>query len=58
MLQRDTGLIPGCPDCLGAARGQMVALELKAEKGRLSETQIATQQRMRDAGGLSAWPTT
>ena len=45
------GLIPGVPDLLLVYRGQLYALELKAEGGRLSpNTQIATHERMRAAG--------
>jgi hypothetical protein len=49
---KSLGLIPGVPDLLLVYRGQTYGLELKAQGGRLSPTQIATHERMRQAGAI------
>jgi hypothetical protein len=49
---KSLGLIPGVPDLLLIHRGQTYGLELKAQGGRLSSTQIETQERMRQAGAI------
>jgi len=47
---RALGVVAGVPDILIIHDGQLFALELKTEHGRLTQTQAETQQRMRAAG--------
>ena len=47
---KSLGVIAGIPDLILIHGGQVFGLELKAEGGRLSPTQIETQERMRAAG--------
>jgi hypothetical protein len=49
---KSLGLIPGVPDLLLVYRGQTYGLELKTQGGRLSPTQIATHEWMRQAGAI------
>jgi hypothetical protein len=51
------GVIAGVPDLLLIYGGRTYALELKAAKGRLSPTQIATHERMKAAGAIVATAT-
>jgi hypothetical protein len=44
----------GIPDIIVIRDGHCFALELKTEHGRLTQTQIDTQQRMRAAGATVA----
>jgi hypothetical protein len=46
------GTRPGTPDLLIIARGKIFGLELKADRGRLSPTQIAAHNEMRRAGAV------
>jgi hypothetical protein len=48
------GVIAGIPDLLIVHRGQLFGLELKAESGRVSETQAVCHKRLRDAGARVA----
>jgi len=47
---RALGVVACVPDILVIRNGQVFALELKTEHGRLTQTQAETQQRMRAAG--------
>lgn len=49
-LSKAMGLIAGVPDLLFIRDGCTMFLELKAERGRLSENQIAVSKRLTDAG--------
>jgi hypothetical protein len=51
------GLKRGWPDLIFLRNGQFYGLELKAEKGKLSEAQVGTQSRLGLCGGLiaTAW---
>jgi hypothetical protein len=53
-ILKSLGTIAGVPDLLIVHRGQLYALELKIEHGRLTQTQIDTQARMRAAGATVA----
>lgn len=44
--------IRGTPDILGVVRGKFVALELKSEKGKISELQKYKLGEIREARGL------
>ena len=50
------GVVAGIPDVILIHGGRVFGLELKAESGRLSPIQIATQERMRAAGAIVAQP--
>jgi hypothetical protein len=41
----------GLPDIICCIRGRFVALEVKAENGKLTKLQEATMQRIKDAKG-------
>ncbi len=45
--------INGTPDILGCVEGQMVAIEVKTNKGRLSRLQLHKLNCIRNAGGLA-----
>jgi hypothetical protein len=51
---KSLGVVAGIPDLLIVYQGQLYALELKTTYGRLTPTQIDTQQRMRAAGVIVA----
>ena len=51
---RALGVVAGVPDILVIRNGQVFALELKTEHGRLTQTQAETQQRMCAAGAKVA----
>jgi hypothetical protein len=53
-ILKSLGTIAGVPDLLIVHRGQLYALELKTEYGRLTQTQIDTQARMLAAGATVA----
>lgn len=44
------GVIPGVPDVIIIKDGRVAALELKADKGKLSDNQVTTQLRMIQCG--------
>jgi hypothetical protein len=45
---------PGCPDVLGQLRdGRLMAVEVKAPKGKLRPEQKIVLERIREAGGLA-----
>ena len=44
------GTVAGIPDVICIFKGRVFALELKSERGRLTEVQRATQGRLRAAG--------
>jgi hypothetical protein len=43
---------PGVPDLLLLLAGRLYLLELKALRGRLSDDQIETQEKLRQAGAV------
>src|SRR5262249_2251000 len=49
---KSLGVVAGAPDLLLIFNGRAYGLELKAAKGRLSPTQIRTQEQMRQAGAI------
>jgi hypothetical protein len=51
---KSLGVVAGVPDILIIHDGHLYALELKTEHGRLTQTQIDTQARMRAAGATVA----
>src|SRR5215831_15408002 len=51
---KSLGVVAGVPDLLLVYQGQLYGLELKTAYGRLTPTQIDTQQRMRGAGAIIA----
>jgi hypothetical protein len=53
-ILKSLGTVAGVPDLLIVHYGQLYALELKTEYGRLTQTQIDTQARMRAAGATVA----
>src|SRR5215831_20298781 len=53
-ILKSLGVVAGIPDLLIVYQGQLYALELKTAYGRLTPTQIDTQQRMRVAGAIVA----
>jgi hemin uptake protein HemP len=53
-ILKSLGTVAGVPDLLIVHRGQLYALELKTKYGRLTQTQIDTQARMRAAGATVA----
>jgi hypothetical protein len=48
------GTVAGIPDILVIYRGQLFCLELKTERGRLTEVQHTTHERLREAGATVA----
>jgi penicillin-binding protein-related factor A (putative recombinase) len=44
---------PGISDIIGCYKGRMIAIELKAPNGVLSEAQQAFINRINEAGGLA-----
>jgi hypothetical protein len=53
-ILRSLGTRAGIPDLLIVYRGQLYALELKTESGRLTDTQSATHEEMKRAGVIVA----
>jgi hemin uptake protein HemP len=53
-ILKSLGTVAGVPDLLIVHRGQLYALELKTKYGRLTQTQIDTQARLRAAGAMVA----
>jgi len=53
-ILKSLGTVAGVPDILIVHDGHCFALELKTEHGRLTQTQIDTQARMRAAGATVA----
>jgi len=49
-IMKAMGLVPGMPDLLFFHKGHSFALEIKAEKGRLSPAQVLTMAELREAG--------
>ena len=47
------GSAPGVPDIIGIHKGRMIAIELKAPKGKLSDAQQQFIDRINEAGGLA-----
>ncbi len=47
------GSAPGVPDIVGCYKGRMIAIEVKAPKGYLSDHQIEFLKRINEAGGLA-----
>ena len=44
----------GCPDVLGQLRdGRLLACEVKAKRGKVTDEQAAVLERIRDAGGVA-----
>lgn len=43
----------GVPDILACVNGRFLAIEVKAEGGRLSELQVVEMNRICDSGGVS-----
>jgi len=50
MIFKSLGVVPGMPDLFLIHKGHLFALEIKAEKGRLSPAQVLTMAELRDAG--------
>jgi hypothetical protein len=48
------GVVAGVPDLIVIRGGQIYALELKADRGRVSEVQRQTHERMQAAGATVA----
>jgi hypothetical protein len=53
-ILKSLGVVAGVPDILVIHDGQLYGLELKTEYGRLTPTQIETQECMRTAGATVA----
>jgi hypothetical protein len=53
-ILKGLGLVAGVPDVIAIYEGRCYALELKAEGGRPSETQLATIAAMEAAGAFTA----
>jgi hypothetical protein len=51
-ILKSMGAKPGIPDILLLTRGRLYALELKSERGRLSDAQKQTHQELRSAGAI------
>ena len=45
--------ISGTPDILGCLNGRFIAIEIKAENGRLSRLQDRNLRKIRESGGLA-----
>ena len=43
---------PGAPDIIGCVQGKMVGIEIKNERGQLSETQESFRSRLQQVGGI------
>lgn len=53
-IMKGLGVTAGVPDVIAIYRGNVYALELKAEGGRASEAQLEAISRIREAGGYAA----
>ena len=53
-IMKATGTVAGVPDTIWIRNGRVFAIELKAEGGRLSDAQLATMAKMREAGAVVA----
>jgi hypothetical protein len=53
-ILKSIGTIAGVPDIVIIYRGHVYALELKSERGRLSDVQRVTHERLRRAGATVA----
>lgn len=49
-ILRDMGVVAGFPDLIIFHKGKSYALEVKAERGKLSPSQIMTMAALREAG--------
>ena len=45
--------VPGIPDIIGCFKGRMIGIEVKSQKGTVSEYQKAFIDRINQAGGLA-----
>lgn len=52
-VHQGLGSTPGVADILGCYKGRLLAIEVKAGKGRLSEAQAKFLNRVRDEGGIA-----
>jgi VRR-NUC domain len=52
-IMKATGTVPGVPDTIWIKGGQVYALELKAENGRLTEAQERVLIELREAGAMA-----
>lgn len=48
------GVVSGVPDVIAIKNGQTYGLELKTDAGRISAEQVATLQKMQEAGAVVA----
>ena len=48
--QGDRGTVAGVPDIICISQGRCYALELKAERGRVTDVQRVVHERLREAG--------
>jgi hypothetical protein len=53
-ILQSLGVVAGVPDLLLVYRGQLYALEPKAETGRLTDVQSSVHEKMRRAGAIVA----
>jgi hypothetical protein len=51
-IMKGLGVLAGVPDVLAVKNGQLYALELKADGGRLTPNQVAVHEAMRQAGAF------
>jgi hypothetical protein len=51
-IMNGLGVLAGVPDVLAVKNGQLYALELKADGGRLTPNQVAVHEAMRQAGAF------
>lgn len=49
------GVLPGIPDLIFLKRGQMYALEIKTDTGKLSPDQLVMIGKMQEAGAIPQW---
>jgi Holliday junction resolvase len=52
-VHQGLGSTPGIPDIIGIWNGRMLAIEVKTEKGKLSDKQEAKIREINQAGGLA-----
>src|SRR5262245_14332154 len=53
-ILKSLGVVAGVPDVIAVHNGRVFALELKAEGGRTTETQLATIAALEAAGAFTA----
>lgn len=53
-ILKGLGVVAGVPDVFIVHNGRTFAIELKAEGGRLTDAQLSTMARLRDAGAIVA----